>query len=143
MKIKNIIGFAAASTLLLGSISLGAITNKPKVYTPTFATYTNHDADTYYNGVDFTANASTLLKQLQDLNKTKRKSTVGYSSMGTSTSGQFKFTDYDPDYVEYDSNGQPYGTRISSFYTYTSATNWNREHVWPNSHGAGSNGYIL
>ena len=60
--------------------------------------------------------------------------------MGTTPNGMFRYTDYDPDYVEYDSNGQPYGTRISSFYTYTSATSWNREHVWPNSHGGGSGG---
>ena len=140
MKIKNVIYFIAASTLLLGSISLGAFTKGSVVYTPTFATYINNDAETYYKDIDFTANASSLLKQLQDLNKEKRKTTVGYSSMGTSPSGQYKYTDYDPNYVQYDSNGQPYGTKISSFYTYTSATSWNREHVWPNSHGGGSGG---
>ena len=139
MKVKNVIGFTCASFLLLGSISLGVVAaNKEKVYTPTFATYTNHDASTYYNSIDFTANGETLLAQLQNLNKTKRKSTVGYNSMGTSPSGQFKYTDYDPNFVQYDSNGQPYGTKISSFYTYTSATSWNREHVWPNTHGGGT-----
>ena len=143
MKIKNIIGFTCASVLLLGSVSLGVITsNKDKVYTPTFATYANHDASTYYSTIDTTKNGNELLTQLQDLNSKKRQSTVGYSSMGTSPSGQFKYTDYDPNTVKYDSNGQPYGTKISSFYTYTSATSWNREHVWPNSHGGGSKGSL-
>lgn len=98
------------------------------------------DVVAYYSTIDQTKSGNDLLKDLRSLNLSKRKSTVGYSSMGTSPSGQFKYTDYDPNYVQYDSKGQPYGTRISSFYTYTSATSWNREHVWPNSHGGGSGG---
>lgn len=106
-----------------------------------FATYTNGDGATYYNGIGDTLAGNDLLKELQALNKNKRKSTVGYDSMGTSISkSQYKYTDYDPSSVKYDSNNQPYGTKISSFYTYTPATSWNREHVWPNSHGGGSNG---
>ena len=116
----------------------GFRSNKPVV--PTFATYTNGDAATYYNSIDDSQSGNTLLTALRTLNLSKRQSTVGYSNMGTTPSGQFKYTDYDPDYVQYDSNGQPYGTKISSFYTYTSATSWNREHVWPNSHGGGSGG---
>ena len=114
-----------------------------KTYKPaavTFATYSNGDAATYYNTIDSTQSGNTLLTALRTLNLSKRQSTVGYSSMGTSPSGQFKYTDYDTSTVQYDSNGQPYGTKISSFYTYTSATSWNREHVWPNSHGGGSGG---
>ena len=106
----------------------------------TFATYTNGDAATYYNSIDSTQSGNTLLTALRTLNLNKRQSTVGYSNMGTTPSGQFKYTDYDTSSVQYDSNGQPYGTKISSFYTYTSATSWNREHVWPNSHGGGSGG---
>ena len=105
-----------------------------------FATYTNGDAATYYNSIDETQSGNTLLTALRTLNLSKRKSTVGYDSMGTTPSGQFKYTDYDTSSVQYDSNGQPYGTKISSFYTYTSATSWNREHVWPKSHGGGSGG---
>ena len=125
-------------SLLGGTILASNI--KEEVYTPTFATYTNGDADTYYNSLDLSKTGNDFLKDLRSLNLSKRQSTVGYSSMGTTPSGQFKYTDYDPDTVQYDSNGQPYGTRISSFYTYTSATSWNREHVWPNSHGGGSGG---
>lgn len=77
-----------------------------------------------------------LLKALQKLNDNKRKSTVGYSAMGTTPSGQYKYTDYDPDTVQYDQNGQPYGTKLISFYSGKSATTgMNREHVWPKSHG--------
>ena len=127
------------SVSLFGGTLL-ATSIKDEVYTPTFATYTNGDAATYYNSLDLTKTGNDFLKDLRSLNLSKRQSTVSYDSMGTTPSGQFKYTDYDPNYVQYDSNGQPYGTRISSFYTYTSATSWNREHVWPNSHGGGSKG---
>lgn len=90
----------------------------------------------YYAGIDTTKRGDDLLKQLRDLNKTKRKSTVGYSSMGTTPSGDFKYTDYDPTTVRYDSKGQPYGTKLISFYSGNSAVSgMNREHVWPQSHG--------
>ncbi len=118
-------------------ISVKNTNNEAKV---AFATYTNGDGATYYNSIDDSKSGNALLTDLRSLNLSKRKSTVGYSSMGTSPSGQYKYTDYDPNYVKYDSNGQPYGTQISSFYTFTSATSWNREHVWPNSHGGGSKG---
>ena len=123
--------------LAFGAITFAIPKQEEKV---AFATYTNHDADTYYSTIDASKSGNDLLKDLRTLNLAKRQSTVGYSAMGTSPSGQFKYTDYDPNYVQYDSNGQPYGTRISSFYTYTSATSFNREHVWPNSHGGGSGG---
>lgn len=136
---KRLIGLIFGSLALsLGTIVLHTVPDKhPDI---TFATYTNGDAATYYNSIDESQSGNTLLTALRTLNLSKRQSTVGYSSMGTTPSGQFKYTDYDTSTVQYDSNGQPYGTKISSFYTYTSATSWNREHVWPNSHGGGSGG---
>jgi hypothetical protein len=123
------------SVSLLGGTLL-ATSIKEDVYTPTFATYTNGDADTYYNGISDSLTGNDLLAALRSLNKSKRHSTVSYDGMGTSPSGQFKYTDYDPNYVQLDSNGQPYGTKLLSFYSGTSATSgMNREHVWPNSHG--------
>lgn len=123
------------SVSLLGGTLL-ATSIKDEVYTPTFATYTNGDADTYYNGISDSLTGNDLLAALRSLNKSKRHSTVSYDGMGTSPSGQFKYTDYDPNYVQLDSNGQPYGTKLLSFYSGTSATSgMNREHVWPNSHG--------
>ena len=106
--------------------------SEPKV---AFATYTNGDGSTYYNGINESLEGESLRSALHSLNVSKRKSTVGYSGMGTTSSGQFKYTDYVPSSVKYDSNGQPYGDRIVSFYSGNSTTSFNREHVWPNSHG--------
>lgn len=133
---KKVLSLLGVTLLLAGGISASAIlVNKEEVYTPTFATYQNGDAATYYNGISDSETGNDLLKSLQALNKSKRQSTVGYGSMGTSASKQFKYTDYDPDTVQYDSNRQPYGTKVLSFYSGNSTSSFNREHVWPNSHG--------
>ena len=126
--------------LFLGSliVSLGAIvlaTTPDKHADITFATYDNGDAATYYSGISDSLTGDSLRSALHSLNTNKRKSTVGYSSMGTSPSGQFKYTDYVTSSVKYDSNGQPYGDKIVSFYSGNATTAFNREHVWPNSHG--------
>lgn len=89
----------------------------------------------YYSDISSTATGTSLLSALQSLNSSKRKKTVGYSTMGTTTSGAFVYTDYDLNSTATDSNGQVYGTKVASFYTKTASTSWNREHVWPNSHG--------
>ena len=68
---------AFASTLALSAVSALAIV-KANDPTPVHA-YTNGDAATYYNGISETATGTTLLGQLQSLNSTKRKATVGYS----------------------------------------------------------------
>ena len=137
-KIKNsLILLAFAATAICG-LGLAAKTSSNAVV-PTFATYTNHDADTYYSDISDSLTGSSLLSALQSLNSSKRKTTVGYSGMGVDPSGQFKYTDYDPDSIQYDSNGQPYGTRLITFYSGNSATSgMNREHVWPKSHGGNS-----
>lgn len=120
------------------SLSIAAVANVKEE--GAMAYYTNGDAATYYNTLDTSKDGTAFLSDLRSLNLSRRKSTVGYSAMGTSASGMFKYTDYDPDYVQYDSNGQPYGTQILSFYSGISTTSFNREHVWPNSRGGGSNG---
>lgn len=94
----------------------------------------------YYDTISNSLSGNELLTKLRTLNLDKRKSTVGYSSMGTDPSGYYKYTDYDPKYVQYNSDGQPYGTQILSFYSGISCDSWNREHVWPNSRGGGSGG---
>lgn len=96
---------------------------------------TKEELDSYYSSISDTATGTSLLSQLRTLNSTKRKKTVGYGTMGTSTSGAFVYTDYDLKATATDSKGQKYGTKVASFYTKTSATSWNREHTWPNSHG--------
>lgn len=88
----------------------------------------------YYSSIT-TQTGSSLLSALRSLNSSKRKKTVGYSTMGTSTAGAFVYTDYPLGTTTKDSNGQIRGTSVASFYTRTTATSWNREHMWPNSHG--------
>ena len=144
---KKIISLLGASLLFVGSISTSIVLSNHEKASKVLAvapetTYTTGDAATYYNGISDDSTGSSLLSALQSLNNRKRETRVGYDSMGTSASGQFKYTDYDPSTVIYDNNGQPYGTKISSFYTYTPATSFNREHVWPNSHGGGKNGSL-
>ncbi len=90
----------------------------------------------YYSSISSSDSGTTLLSKLQSLNSSKRKKTMGYSSMGTSASSSpYIYTDYVLGSTTKDSNGQVYGSTIASFYTKTSATSWNREHMWPNSRG--------
>ena len=88
--------------------------------------WTNTDFGSYYNSVNF--DSSNLLGELQKLNSQKRTSTVGYQPMRY----KFSVTDYDPNNKN----------NILSFYSgksissvWDSGATWNREHVWPNSHG--------
>ena len=110
-------------------------------YTPS-KTYevsdTPAELNSYYSSITDSLSGNSLLSALQSLNGTKRKNTVGYNTMGTSTSGAYIYTDYDLNNTATDAKGQIYGTKVASFYTKTSATSWNREHVWPNSHGGGT-----
>jgi len=89
----------------------------------------------YYASIDESLSGTELLSALRSLNSSKRTSVVGYKSMGTSANGMYKYTDYDPSSVKTDSKGQPYGTKIISFYSGNSTSTFNREHVWPNTHG--------
>ena len=90
--------------------------------------------DGYYSTIDI--NSDTLLSDLRTLNLKKRTSTISYGSLNS----YFKYTDYDPAYVQYDENNQPYANQILSFYSGKSTTSYNKEHVWPNSRGGGSKG---
>ncbi|GEM_PF-875643 len=133
---KNKIALILSSLALALSvgtfIGVSHTNNEAKV---AFATYTNGDGATYYSGISDSLEGESLRSALHSLNTSKRKSTVGYSAMGTSPAGQFKYTDYVTSSVKYDSNGQPYGDQIVSFYSGNATTKFNREHVWPNSHG--------
>ena len=93
------------------------------------------DPGNYYGTITDEMQGTELLNALRAINKEAQKSEVGYGSMSTSASGAFKYTDYDPSSVQYDDKGQPYGTRIISFYSGNTMTSFNREHVWPNTHG--------
>ena len=98
---------------------------------------TSVDPGDYYASITDDMTGNTLLEALRELNKTRKTSEVGYGNMGTSASKMYKYTDYDPDTVKYDDKGQPYGTVIISFYSGNKMTSFNREHVWPKTHGGG------
>ncbi|HNX16011.1 MAG TPA: Ig-like domain-containing protein [Bacilli bacterium] len=142
-KIRSASLFLGACVLVASTMFVGIAvsqTNNPQpthAYYNPITTYTNGDGATYYNGISQSATGTTLLSALQTLNKSKRKITMGYSKMGTSAStSPYVYTDYNPNGTTYtDSNGQIYGTSLASFYTKTSMTSYNKEHVWPNSRG--------
>lgn len=95
----------------------------------------SEDFKGYYKSIDDSQSGDALLNQLRSLNLEKRTSEVGYKNMGTSSTGKFKFTDYDPATVKTNADGVKYGTAILSFYSGKSTTSFNREHVWPDSRG--------
>ena len=145
MKSRRFVSLSILSVLsmgLLAGISLAKNSKALSVeayYTPG-TTYEVSDTPAelanYYTSISDSYTGSTLLSKLQSLNSTKRKRTAGYSSMGTGVSNSpYIYTDYVLTSSNTDSNGQRYGTQVASFYTKTSTTSWNKEHVWPNSHG--------
>ena len=89
----------------------------------------------YYASIDSTQSGETFLTALRTLNLANRKKEVGYNQMGTSASGMYKYTDYDPSTAKYTTEGVPYGTKIVSFYSGKITTTFNREHTWPDSRG--------
>jgi len=136
------------STTLAGlALSLGVVgvssynkksTEAQAYYTPSThyeVSDTASELASYYSSISDSDSGTSLLSKLQSLNSSKRKKTMGYSTIGTDTGGAVIYTDYDLNNTAKDSNGQTYGTKVASFYTKTAATSWNREHMWPNSHG--------
>ncbi len=129
--------------LSLGTILIAGNSDKDnRVATAYYSPSTHYEvSDTaselasYYSSISNSDSGTSLLSKLQSLNSSKRKKTIGYSGIGTDTSGAVIYTDYDLNSTAKDSNGQTYGTKVASFYTKTAATSWNREHMWPNSHG--------
>ena len=150
------LSFSAVSVTALAISSTRASDEVAEVqaadhYTPT-TTYevsnTSAKLSTYYDGLS-SLSSSALLTQLRTLDSNKRHS-FSYGNMGAYAQGStsntyskspFIYTDYVTS-TNTDSNGMPYSTTISSFYTGgsigSSGPNWNKEHVWPKSLG-GSN----
>ena len=132
----------AGLTLSLGVVGVSSYSKKSTeaqaYYTPSThyeVSDTASELASYYSSISDSDSGTSLLSKLQSLNSTKRKRTMGYSTIGTDLSGAVIYTDYDLNNTAKDSNGQTYGTKVASFYTKTAATSWNREHMWPNSHG--------
>jgi len=144
MKHKASLVLASLAMVFSCGLIGGVHSNKDKVeetlayYTPSThyeVSDTASELASYYSSISDSDTGTSLLSKLQSLNSTKRKKTIGYSGIGTDTSGAVIYTDYDLNSTAKDSNGQTYGTKVASFYTKTAATGWNREHMWPNSHG--------
>ena len=139
--LTSTMAFGLGATILASNNSI----SKTEAYYTPGTTYNVDDTPSelasYYSSITDSMSGSALLSALQSLNSSKRKKTIGYTAMGTTASSScYVYTDYDPNYATTDNNGQTYGTKVLSFYTKTSSTDWNREHVWPNSHGGGSKG---
>lgn len=145
---KKIITLIALGALTLGALSggLSAFLNNGHTtevdageYWQPSETYTNGDGDTYYNEISDSLSGDNLLSALRELNGNRREKTMGYKTGGTTaTDTDFIYTDYDtsdPSTLRTDKNGQVYGTVISSFYSYRGCTKFNKEHVWPKTHG--------
>lgn len=97
---------------------------------------TTSELNSYYSSITSNLSGDSLLSALRSLNSEKRKKTMGYNTMGTSSSSSpYVYTDYPLGTTTTDANGQIRGTSIASFYTKTTSTSFNKEHVWPNSHG--------
>ena len=141
---KKIIGLLFGSLALSLGALLGATSFNKEIkeasayYSPSThyeVSDTASELASYYSSISDSDTGTSLLSKLQSLNSSKRKRTIGYSGIGTDLGGAVIYTDYDLNNTAKDSNGQTYGTKVASFYTKTSATGWNREHMWPNSHG--------
>ena len=140
---KRIVGVFSLLALVLTAGSVAAIKSKDAKQVGAYYSPSTHyevsdtasELASYYSSISDSDSGTSLLSKLQSLNSTKRKKTIGYSGIGTDTGGAVIYTDYDLNSTAKDSNGQTYGTKVASFYTKTSATSWNREHMWPNSHG--------
>lgn len=130
-------------TMAFSTAATIASMNKSPVETQAYYSPSTHyevsdtasELASYYSSISDSDTGTSLLSKLQSLNSSKRKKTMGYDTIGTDTSGAVIYTDYDLNSTAKDSNGQTYGTKVASFYTKTAATSWNREHMWPNSHG--------
>ncbi len=130
------LAFASLSPLMVKE----NVKEEVKAYYTPDTTYevsdTPEEFASYYSGVTDSLSGSDLLSKLQSINSSKRKKTMGYGTMGTSINTScYIYTDYDLNSTQVDKNGQVYGTKVASFYTKTAATGWNREHMWPQSHG--------
>ena len=114
----------AASASKVDSRFFMATTSKPW-------TYTDYQGD-YYNGCDITVTGDSLLANLSTWSN-KNFTSSSYDGLKTGLPAVCKFA-----------NGQ---SGMVGFYNrqklpnaWDGAKTWNREHVWPNSRGAGTSG---
>ena len=140
---KRIVTLAFTSVAL--ALSVGAfishktVEETAAIYSPS-TTYevsdTLSELETYYSKVGSNETGDNLLATLRSINSSKYHKNFSYSNFGTSAStSPYVYTDYPLGTTTTDSNGQIRGSSIASFYTKTTATSFNKEHVWPDSKG--------
>ena len=92
----------------------------------------DEDTKAYYSTLDDSKTGSALLNELNSLNKSKRKKTIGYNNFKT----MFQYTEVDPKGTT--PSGKMYGFYDNALVSATwDNVTWNREHVWPESRGGG------
>ena len=130
--LSTVVAFGAGISFALNSEAV----KTEAIYSPS-STYAVTTPSVYYSSISNSLSGTSLLGSLQSLNASNRKKTMGYGTMGTSSSSSpYVYTDYNPNAtVQTDSKGQRYSTSLVSFYTKTQMTSYNKEHVWPNSRG--------
>lgn len=97
---------------------------------------TAEELTAYYSTISDSDTGDNLLSKLRSLNSSKYNKNFSYSNFGTSSAtSPYVYTDYPLGTTTTDNNGQVRGSSIASFYTKTTATGYNKEHVWPNSKG--------
>ena len=97
-------------------------------YSPTSYSYESETAKKYYSSIGDDLTGSTLRKALEDLcygSFNKTPSSLSYSSVKNYFAGAYRSPTNSNDMVLYytDKSGN--------------STNWNKEHIWPNSRGTG------
>ena len=128
--------------LALGVFSFAGVKQNIKaksLYNPG-TTYSVSDTaaelDSYYSSVGSGDTGNTLLGKLRSINSSKYHKNFDYSDFGTSSAtSPYVYTDYPIGTTTTDENGQIRGSSIASFYTKTTSSSFNKEHVWPNSKG--------
>lgn len=141
---KRIVGAFSLLAIVIGGLSFaiqtqGKVESAEALYNPS-TTYevsdTASELASYYSSVGSGDTGDTLLGRLRSINSSKYHKNFSYSNFGTSSStSPYVYTDYPLGTTTKDSNGQIRGSAIASFYTKTTATSFNKEHVWPNSKG--------
>ena len=134
MKTKNKFLLTLLTPLLLSTIFVATKNASQNTKEVSAITSLTGPGD-YYSSIDSSLSGDSLKTALYNLNKTKRKKTVGYDGLRTT------YQIFDRDWMGQDND------KIVGFYdnsligpSWDSGVTWNREHVWPNSRGGGSKG---
>jgi len=136
-RFKSLIIFTGLVLLLTGcneqSSSSSTDTSSDTSVTDSSDSSSSEYSGEYYSTISASATGTILRDELNALNNTKRKRTVGYAGFKTT----FTLTERIP--------GVTPANKMVGFYDnvlvnaeWDNQKTWNREHVWPKSHGGGT-----